>query len=75
MLCSHDNKIPTNENIEITSLPSSVCAHHLMYIMYLLSGLLEDLRGFVLSQKSNFYMVKYVHLSLLFLLLLYYKTP
>jgi len=75
MLCSHDNKIPTNENVQIILLPSSVCAHHLMYIIYLLSGLLEDLRGFVLSQKSNFYMVKYVHLSHLFLLLLYYKTP
>lgn len=62
MLCSHDNKIPTNENVQIILLNSSVCAHHLMYIMYLLSGLLEHLRGFVLSQKSNFYMVKYVHL-------------
>lgn len=72
MLCNHSNKILTNENVQIIPLSSSVCAHHLMYIMYLFSGLLEDLCGLVLNQKSNLYMVKFVHLGHLFLLLLLY---
>lgn len=46
-------KIPTNDFFHVTLLPSLVCAHHSMYIMYLFSGLLEDCR-FVLNQKFKF---------------------
>lgn len=55
LLYKHSNKILTNGNFQISPLPSLVCAHHLMYIMYLFSGLLEDLCSFVLNQKSNLY--------------------
>lgn len=75
LLCNLCHEILTDDNFQNTPLHSSVCAHHFMYIMYLFSGLLEDLCSFVLNQKSNLYMVRCVHLSHLFLLLLYYNTP
>lgn len=61
LLCNHPYTIPTT--FRLYPPPSLVCAHHFMYIMSLFSGLLEDLCSFVLNQKSNLYVVKFVHLS------------